>query len=147
MADQAPSEPRADAGQKQKKKRIQQDFQETTRWEHDEQREDDIEDFIRSELKIVNDRAGLSVVPGAHRRRDNRYGLFVMGNTRVTNKGSTTNTILRCPLWERCKMPFWGEHRDIFYDNYSLHFKSSHIAAPQQRKGQICVYVCTNLCL
>ena len=64
-----------------------------------------MEDFqaIRSELKIVNDRAGLSVMPGAHKQRDNRYGLFVTGNTWVTNKGSITNTILRCPLWERCE--------------------------------------------
>ena len=54
-------QPPADAGQKQKKKRLQRNFQETTRWEHDEHREDDIEDFIRSELKIVNDSNGLSV--------------------------------------------------------------------------------------
>ena len=27
----------------------------------------DIEDFICSELKIVNDRAGLTVMPGAHK--------------------------------------------------------------------------------
>ena len=59
MADQAPPQPPADAGQKQKKKRIQRDFQETARWEHDQHCEDDIVDGIRSELKIVNDRAGL----------------------------------------------------------------------------------------
>ena len=101
MAYQAPPEPPADAGQKQKKNR----FQETARWEHDEHREDDIEDFIRSKLKIVNDRAGLSVMPGAHKRRDDRYGVFQTGNTWVTNKGSITNTILRCPLWERGECP------------------------------------------
>ena len=105
MADQALPEPPAHAGQKQKKKRIQRDFQETARWEHDEHREDDIEDFIRSELKIVNDRAGLTVIPGAHKRRDYRYGLFVTVNSWVTDKGSITNTILRCPLLERCKCP------------------------------------------
>ena len=64
-----------------------------------------IEDYIRSELKIVNDRAGLSDVPGAHRGRDDRYGVFVTGNRWVTNKGSITNTILRCPLWQRCECP------------------------------------------
>ena len=105
MADQAPPEPPADAGQKQKKKCIQRDFQETARWEHDEHSEDDIEDIIRSELKIVNDRAGLSVMPRAHKRLDDCYGLFVTGNTWVTNKGSITNRILRCPLWERCECP------------------------------------------
>ena len=105
MADQAPPEPPADAGQKQKKKRIQRDFQETARWEHDEHCEDDIVDGIRSELKIVNDRAGLKFMPGAHKARDDRYGLFVTGNTWLTNKGSITNTILRCPLWERCECP------------------------------------------
>ena len=105
MADQAPPEPPADAGQKLKKKRIQRDFQETARWEHDEHREDDIVDGIRSELKIVNDRAGLKFMPGAHKGRDDRYGLFVTGNTWLTNKGSITNTILRCPLWERCQCP------------------------------------------
>ena len=63
MADQEPPESPADAGQKQKKKLIQRDFQETTRWEHDENCEDDIEDFISSELKIVNDCASLLVMP------------------------------------------------------------------------------------
>ena len=43
-------------------------LQETARWEHNEHREDDIEDLIRSELKIVNDSAGLSVIPGAHKQ-------------------------------------------------------------------------------
>ena len=62
-------------------------------------------DGIRSELKIVNDRAGLKFMPGAHKARDDRYGLFVTGNTWLTNKGSITNTILRCPLWERCQCP------------------------------------------
>ena len=76
MADQAPPQPPADAGQKQKKKRIERDFQETARWEHDEHREDTIEDYIRSELKIVNDRAGLSVMLGADKRRDKRFGVF-----------------------------------------------------------------------
>ena len=70
----------ADAGQKQKKKRIERDFQETARWEHDEHRKDTNEDYIRSELKIVNDRAGLSDVLGAHRGRDDYYGVFVTGN-------------------------------------------------------------------
>ena len=73
-----PQQP-ADAGQKQKKKRIRRDFQETALWEHDEHRQDDIEDFTRSELKIVNDRAGLSVMPGAQKRRDDHYGLFGNG--------------------------------------------------------------------
>ena len=59
MAYQAPPQPPADAGQKEKKKRVQRDFQETARWEHDEHRKDAIEDFIRSEMKIVNDRACL----------------------------------------------------------------------------------------
>ena len=77
---------------------------------HDEHSEDEIENFIRSELKIVKDRAGLSVMPGAHKRRDNSYGVFVTGNTWVGNrwvtiKGSITNTILSCPLWERCECP------------------------------------------
>ena len=76
MANQAPLQPPADSGQKQKTKHIPRDFQETARWEHDEHRDDAIEDFICSELKIVNDRAGLSDVPGVHRRRDNRYGVF-----------------------------------------------------------------------
>ena len=67
MADQAPPEPPADAGQKQKKKHIQRDFQERARWE--QRREDDIEDFILSELKIVTDCAGLSVMPGAHKQQ------------------------------------------------------------------------------
>ena len=102
MADQAPPEPPAHAGQKQKKKHIQQDSQETARWERDEHSEDDIKDFICSELKIVNDSAGCTVMPGAQKRRDTSYGLFVTGNTWITNKGSITNTILRCPLWERC---------------------------------------------
>ena len=62
-ANQAPPQPPADAWQKQKKKHIQQDFQETARWEHDEHCEVAIEDFIRSKLKIVNDRAGLLDVP------------------------------------------------------------------------------------
>ena len=53
MANQALPEPPADAGHKQKKKRIQRDFQKPAQWEHDEHREDDIEDLIRSELKIV----------------------------------------------------------------------------------------------
>ena len=70
------------------------DFQETALWEHDEHREDDIEDFICSELKIVNDHAGLSIIPGAHKRREYCYGVFQTGNTWVTNKGSITNTIL-----------------------------------------------------
>ena len=105
IVNQAPPEPPAHAGQKQKKKRIQLNLQETARWEHDENRKEDIEDFIRSELKIVNDCAGLTVMPGAHKRRDDSYGLFVTGNTWVTNKGSITNTIFRCLLWERCKCP------------------------------------------
>ena len=42
-------------------------------------------------------------MPCAHKGRDDRYGLFVTGNTWLTNKGSITNTILRCPLWERCE--------------------------------------------
>ena len=101
MAHQAPPQLPADAGQKRKKTRLQRDFQETARWEHDEHREHDIEDFIRSELKIVNDLACLSVMPGAHKRRDNRCGVFKRAlNTWVTNKGSITNTILRCLLWQ-----------------------------------------------
>ena len=44
-------------------------------------------------------------MPRARRGRDDCYGLFVTGNTWVTNKGSITNTILRCPLWERCECP------------------------------------------
>ena len=49
------------------RRRLQRDFQETAfigaLWEHDEHRKDGNEDFIRSELKIVNDSAGLSVIP------------------------------------------------------------------------------------
>ena len=67
MADQAPPEPPAHAGQKQKQKHIQRDFQETAEWKHDEHCEDDIVDGIRSELKIVNDRAGLKSMPGDHK--------------------------------------------------------------------------------
>ena len=44
-------------------------------------------------------------MPGAHKRRDDRYGVFQTGNTWVTNKGSITNTILRCSLWQRCECP------------------------------------------
>ena len=108
MADQAPPEQPSSAGQKQEKKRIQRDFQETAGWEHDEHSEDDIidiEDFIHSELKIVNDSASLSIMPEAHKRRDDSCGVFVTGSAWVTNKGSITNTILRNPLWERCKCP------------------------------------------
>ena len=69
MADQAPPERPAHAGQKQKKRRIQRGFQEFARWEHDEHREDDIEDGIRSKPKIVNDHAALKFMPGDHKRR------------------------------------------------------------------------------
>ena len=71
MADQAPPQQRADAGQKQKKKHMQRDFQETARWEHNEHCEDAI---VCSELKIVNDCPGLSDVPGPTRFSDVRYG-------------------------------------------------------------------------
>ena len=40
---------------------IQRDFQEIVPWEHDEHGEDDIEDYIRSEMKIVNDCASRDV--------------------------------------------------------------------------------------
>ena len=73
IADQVPPELPAHAGQKQKKKRVQRDFQETARWEHDEHLEDDIEDFICSELKIVYNRAGLTFLPGTHKRRDESF--------------------------------------------------------------------------
>ena len=54
--------------------------------------------LLRTLLKIANDRAGLSDVPGAHKQRDNCYGAFQTGNTWVTNKGSITNMILRRQL-------------------------------------------------
>ena len=82
--------------QKQKKKHIQRDFQETARnITNIAIREDAIKDFIHSELKIVNDRAGFSDVPGAHRGRDDSYGVFVTGNRWDANKGSITNTSFR----------------------------------------------------
>ena len=61
--------------------------------------------YSRSELKIVNDRADLSDMPGAHRGREGSYGVFQTGNRWVINRGSMTNTILRCPLWQRCRCP------------------------------------------
>ena len=67
MAVQVPPELPADAGQKQKKKHIQQDCQETAQWEHDEHSKDDIEDLMGSKLKIVDDSACLSVMPRAHK--------------------------------------------------------------------------------
>ena len=100
------------------------DFQETVQWEHDEHREEDIEDFGRSELKIVNDRAGLSDMPGAHKRRDDCYCVFQTGNTWVTNQGSIINTQMSAVA--ALLMPLRGENRDISHDYYSLHFKSSH---------------------
>ena len=141
MADQAPPEPPADAGQKQKKKRIQRDFQETARWEHDEHCEDDIVDGIRSELKIVNDRAGLKFMPGAHKGRDDRYGLFVTGNILAYQQGLLNQHNPQMSAVGALRMPVRGENRYNFYDNYSLHFQPSHSAAPQQRQGQICVLV------
>ena len=95
MAYQAPQQPPADAGQKQKKKPLHQDFQETALWEHDEHSKDDIEDFICSELKIVNDSAGLSGMPK----------LTSEGNTWVTKKSSITSTILTCQRWQRSECP------------------------------------------
>ena len=59
MADQAQPQQPADAGQRQKKKHMDWDFQKTGQWEHDEHCENDIEDSICRELKIVNDSAGL----------------------------------------------------------------------------------------
>ena len=141
MAGQAPPQPPADAGQKQKQKRLQLNFQETAQWEHDEHGEDDIEDFglSDSELKIVNDSACLSDMPGAHKRRDNCYGVFQTGNTWVTNQGSITNTPMSAVT--ALRLPLRGENRDISHDYFSLHFKSSHCRAPQQRQGQVCVFV------
>ena len=124
MADQAPPQPPADAGQKHKKKRIERDFQETARWEHDEHREDTIEDYIRSELKIVNDRAG----------RDDRYGVFVTGNRWVTNKGSITNTILRCPLWQRCECPC--EAKIVTSPTHTVLYISNPHTAEHHSKGK-----------
>ena len=39
------------------------------------------------------------------------------------------------------RMPLRGENSDIPHEYFSLHFKSSHGGAPQQRQGQICVPV------
>ena len=128
----------------QKKKRLQRDFPETARREHDEHHEDDIKDFIRSELKIVNNRAGLSVMrlmPGAHKRRVHPHGLFQMGNTWVTNKGPHNQHYPQMSALAALRMPLRGENRDISHDNCSLHFKSSHCRAQHQRQGQICVLV------
>ena len=66
MTKQAPPQAPADAVQRQKKKHIQQDFQETAQWGHDKYCEDDIKDFICYELKIVNNLAGLFVMTLYH---------------------------------------------------------------------------------
>ena len=62
MAYQAPPQPPADAGQRQKNKDVLRDFKETALWEHDEHCKDDIKDFqvICSKLKIDNELACLS---------------------------------------------------------------------------------------
>ena len=46
------------------------------------------------ELELVNDSAGRSVMPGAH-KLDSRYGVLQKGNTWLINKGSKSKTILR----------------------------------------------------
>ena len=83
---------------------IQQDCQETIWWEHDEHSNNWIDEYIGSELEIVNYKASFTVtfMLGAHSRNDNSYGVFKVSNGNVwfSSKGTTTNSILRCPLWK-----------------------------------------------
>ena len=101
MASEAPLKSHSLDAHKQKK-RFERDFKEIGRWEHDAHSEADIDGFIRRELQVINDSASLSIIPGAHKGRDGRWGLFHTGNTWLTNNGSIFNLMLRCPLWERC---------------------------------------------
>ena len=97
MTCKALPQPPADAVQKQKKKHLQRDFQETARLEHDENFED-------IKLKIVNNSTCLSVMPWAQ-KLGSCYGGFQTGNTWLTNKSSITNIILRCQLWQPSYCP------------------------------------------
>jgi hypothetical protein len=104
QSDAAPShtEERHVSGRKEKEKR-DRDFQEVDRWCHDDHTQEDIDSFIRRHLKDMNDRAGLKVVPGAHKDRNPKYGLMQHGRTWYTRKGTVTNIVLQCPLVDRCK--------------------------------------------
>jgi len=81
----------------------ERNFVEVNRWSHDDHSKEQIDEFIRRHIKHINDSAGLTSYPGAHKDRKSIYGLLSYGRTWYTRKGTVTNIVLRCPLMDRCK--------------------------------------------
>ena len=71
-------------------------------------------------------------MPTAHKWPDNCYGVFQGLHNQHYSQMSSVAAL---------PMPLQGENHNISNDHYSLHFKSSHCRAPQQRQGQICTLV------
>ena len=78
------------------------EFKEVDRWDHSDSNEEDIVVFIRRHLDECNQNARIQHLTGKHKDRKNIYGVFQLRRTWTTNKNFVTNTILSCPLRDRC---------------------------------------------
>ena len=94
-----------DVGQGKKRKKsanIAREFEEYDRWDRTDTSDEDILAHIRRHLNELNQSAGIQALPGSHKDRTNLYGNFQFRRKWESNGGKVLNTILSCPLRNRC---------------------------------------------
>ena len=128
------------SGQPVKKKRavLTREFTEFDRWDRSDCTDEDILVFIRRHLDQCNMDAGIQHVPGKHKDRKNVYGDFQLRRKWSTNRNMVNNTILSCPLRDRCNCQCQAKIvetpvQTILYFT-SMHTAADHVATKDHSK-------------
>ena len=107
---------------------LTRDFTQFDRWDRSDCTDEDILVFICSHLDQCNMDAGIQHFPGKHKDRKNVYGDFQLRRKWSTNRNLVNNTILSCPLRDRCNCQCQAKIVETLVQTI-LYFSSMHTAA------------------
>jgi hypothetical protein len=118
----------SESHKKKKRANLSRVFEEIDRWDRGDHSEEEILVFIRKHLDDLNRSAGIVSIPGSHKDRKSMYGDFQFRRKWATNNDKILNTIVSCPLRDRCKCQCQAKITDT-PEQTILYVADAHTAA------------------
>ena len=130
------SEPDAPEPQLKKKRAVRgpREFKEVDRWDRGDSTEEEIIVFICRHLDECNQNASIQHVPGKYKDSKNICGDFQLRRTWMTNRNLVTNTILSCPLRDRCNCQCQATPAQTILFIADLHTAADHVGSKDRIK-------------